>query len=535
MTHSDEKRQLMAAAQALARKDLVAAERILARRLNADPDEIIALRLMAEVATRRGNLHEAEALLRAALRQDATFSAARFHLAAILYRQNRPDEAVAELDYLLALNPSDDAALKLKAAVTVRFGNANEALAIYEAMLAREPDQVSILLSYGHVLKEVGRQEESAAAYRRVTGKAPMRGEAWWSLANLKTEAFSAVDIDAMRTALALNGLSDTDRLHLHFALGKALEDAKLYRLSFSHYAEGNRIRRGMITYDPTAIAEFVNQAKRLFSADFFASRRDFGCPSKDPIFVLGMPRSGSTLVEQMLASHPLIEGTAELPDIPNLARELRLKAHKDNEHSVDWLAHLRPEDCMALGEEYLKRTRAYRKSDCPFFVDKLPNNWKHIGFIHLILPNAAIIDVRRNPLDCCFSNFKQHFASGQGFAYDQRELATYYMNYVRFLEHMDQSLPGRVRRLSYESLVIDPEFELRRLFDYLQITFAETCLHFHENDRAIKTASSQQVRQPLNRGGVHKWQPYESFLSPMKEILSPLLKDEPTTTHLSG
>ena len=523
MTGSEESRQYAAAAQALMRNDLVAADRILRQCRAAHPDTVTMLRLLAELETRRDRLPEAERLLRTALRKDPAFAAGRFQLAANLYRQNRPDEAIAELDHLLAANPSDDAARKLKAAVHARFGRADEALAIYEAMLDEDPGQPLIRLSYGHVLKEVGRLKEAVAAYRRVTEATPALGEAWWSLANLKVAALTDADVAAMENALDRDDLSATERLHLHFALGKALEDLASYRRSFGHYAEGNRIRRGLINYDPHAIAEFVNRAKALFTPEFFEARRGFGSPSREPIFVLGMPRSGSTLVEQMLASHPSVEGTAELPDIPMMANSLKRKAHKSDQHSLDWIANLGKEECLALGEDYLRRTRAHRKSERPFFIDKLPNNWQHIAFIHLILPNAAIIDVRRDALGCCFSNFKQHFAAGQEFTYDQREVAAYYKNYVAFLDHLDRSLPGRVHHLSYERLVTDAKAELRALFSYLDLAFDERALRFHANDRAVKTASAQQVRQPLNRKGVDQWRAYEAFLGPMKEILEPL------------
>lgn len=527
MTTPERKQQLIEAAQALRNGDFDRAEQMLGRSREEQPDDPNVLRLSAEVAVARGRLREAESFLRTALASEPGFKPARFHLAATLYRQNRPDEAIAELDHLLELNPADDAALKLKAAIHVRYGEPRAALAICEAMLAREPGLALVRLSYGHVLKQVGRQMAAVAAYRRAIADAPSLGEAYWSLANLKDEPFSADDVAAMRSALARPDISEADRLHLHFALGQALEAARAYPESFDHYARGNRIRRGMISYDARVITEFVGRAKRRFDAGFFAARAGFGSPVSTPIFVVGMPRAGSTLIEQMLASHPQVEGTAELPELPKMASELKREAHRGDGHAIDWMAALDADRCRALGEEYLARTRPYRKTDRPFFIDKLPNNWQHIAFIQLILPKAAIIDVRRGALDCCFSNFKQHFAAGQEFTYDQREVAAYYHDYVDYLGHLHEVLPGRVYPLSYEQVVSDPEPELRALLAHLELPFDEACLRFHDTDRAVRTASAQQVRSPLNRGGIDRWRRYEAFLTPMKQVLAEVLAKE--------
>src|SRR3546814_917687 len=356
-------------------------------------------------------------------------------------------------------------------------------------------------MSYGHVFKTVGRQQDSVAAYRRGLEIAPGLGEIWWSLANLKTVKLGEGDIAAMTSALERTDVSPDDGFHLHFALGKALEDAGEAERSFRHYSDGNRLRRAMIDYDPTDISDHVRRCEEVFTAPFFAARRGLGCPSPDPIFIVGMPRAGSTLVEQILASHPQVEGTMELPDITALARRLGGRKLKGEESVYpECLGDLTADDLSSLGEEYLERTRVQRKTDRPFFIDKMPNNWAHVGFIHLILPNARVVDVRRHPLDCCFSNFKQHFARGQGFSYDQAELGRYYSDYVGLLRHFDEALPGRVHRVFYERMVADPETEVRRLLDHLGLEFDPACLRFYENERAVRTASSEQVDRKSTR-----------------------------------
>lgn len=511
---------LMAAGEALVVNDLPTAEAILRPRLKAKPTDVAAIRMMAELAARIGRFGDSEHLLRRALELAPGFTAARSNLATVLYRQNRPAEAIEVLDQLLGGDPENAAAQNLKAAALGRVGEYDEAIGIYERVLERFPDQPKVWMSYGHVLKTVGRRPDSIAAYRRALAIAPTLGEVWWSLANLKTVPLDETDVATMAAALARPDLADEDRFHLHFALGKALEDMTEYARSFDHYAEANRLRRAAINYDPKEIAGGVDRAIATFTPDFFAARSDHGCAAADPIFILGMPRAGSTLIEQILASHPLVEGTMELPDIPALAKKLA----RDGRRYPEDLATLTEAECSALGEEYLERTRVQRKTDRPFFVDKMPNNWLHLGLIRLILPNARIVDARRNPLGCCFSNFKQHFARGQGFSYDQAELGLYYAYYVRLLRHFDAALPGRVYRVFYESMIEDPEAQVRSLLDGLGLPFDEACLRFYENERAVRTASSEQVRRPINREGLDQWLPYERWLGPLKAALGPVL-----------
>jgi tetratricopeptide (TPR) repeat protein len=518
---------LMRAAEALLDNDLPTAERLLRPRLSEKPTDVAAIRMMAELAARLGRYPDAEKLLRRALELAPAFAPARANLATVLYKQNRPAEAIAELDLLRTDDAAGAGQQNLKAAALGRIGSYEEAIGLYEQVLARAPDQPKVWMSYGHALKTVGRQQDGIAAYRRGLELAPTLGELWWSLANLKTVPFSDDDLAAMEEALGREGLGPDDRLHLRFALGRACEERKSWERSFGHYAEGNRIRAAMIRYDAGEVQAFVARSTALFTRDFFAARRGGGCPAPDPIFILGMPRAGSTLIEQILASHPEVEGTMELPDIPAMARRLGgTRPGDDDSLYPECLAALEPAALRALGEEYLERTRIQRKTDRPCFIDKMPNNWAHVGLIRLILPNARIVDARRHPLDCCFSNFKQHYARGQGFSYRLDDMGLYYAAYVALMRHMAAVMPAPPILVIHERLIDDPEGEIRRLLDALGLPFDPACLAFHENERAVRTASSEQVRRPINRGGLEQWRPYEAWLDPLKQALGPILED---------
>lgn len=516
---------LIEAGAALVANDLRAAERLLRPHLRDDPFDVAAIRMMAELAGRLARYRDAEALLRRALELAPGFRPARSNLATVLHRQNRSAEALAELDTLLADDPANPTHENLKAAALGRIGEFDEAIELYESVLERAPDQPKIWMSYGHVLKTVGRQPDSIAAYRRAIAIRPGLGEVWWSLANLKTVRFSDDDVAAMRAALDGAGLSDDDRLHLHFALGKALEDRGEAEPSFRHYAQGNAIRRRQLPYDPADTDAQVARAEAIFTPEFFAERAGWGYPAPDPIFILGMPRAGSTLVEQILASHSEVEGTMELPDIPALAARIG-----SGETPIDRLSAA---EVRALGEEYLDRTRIQRKTGRPFFIDKLPNNWMHVGLIRLILPNARIVDARRHPLASCFSNFKQHFARGQSFTYGLEDVGRYYAAYVRLMAHFDRVQPGAAHRVIYERLVDDTEHEIRALLAALSLSFEESCLRFWETERAVRTASSEQVRRPINREGLEPWKPFDPWLAPLKAALGDVLDaypEAPTT-----
>ena len=503
---------LMQAALALHDNALHVAEPLLKAYLKRDPFDARAIRMLAELAGRIGRYKDAEVLLRRAVELAPGFTAARANLALVLYRQNRAPEALTLLDAVIADEPDNPGHANLKAAALGRLGGFEDAIALYEKVLHDAPGQPRVWLSYGHMLKTVGRRDDGIAAYHRALALLPTLGDAWWSLANLKTVRFDDADIAAMEAALSRADLDDEDRFHLDFALGKAFEDRRDPVRSFAHYDAGNALRRTRIVYDADETTGFVDRSIALLTPDFLNDRRRQGCTASDPIFVLGMPRAGSTLIEQILASHSLVEGTTELPDMPALAR--RIVDYPDG------LAPLSADALREIGEDYLRRAAIQRRTERPFFIDKLPNNWAHIVLILLALPNARIIDARRDPLDCCFSNFKQHYARGQAFSYSLDDLGRYYTDYVRLMTHVDAVLPGRVHRVDHEALLDNTEAEVRTLLAACGLEFEPACLAFHETERAVRTASSEQVRRPINRDGVDAWRPYDQWLGPLRSAL---------------
>jgi len=528
--------RLLTPAAALCEGRTAEAETLLRAHLEQYPADAAALRMLAESVARIGRDGDAEALLARCLAVAPGFTAARYNFAVVLVKQNKTAEALAEIGKLLAVEPMNPSYLNLQANALTKIGEFDQAIDAFAAVLANYPSNAKIWLAYGHALKTAGHRGDCITAYRRSIELAPALGEAYWSLANLKTFRFASGDIDAMRAQLARPDLAGEDRLHFHFALGKALEDSKEYPDSFAQYAEGNRVRRAGLppgSYVPDETSAYVRRSKTLFSADFLGQRAGWGCWDRDPIFVIGLPRSGSTLLEQILSSHSMVEGTMELHDVHQIATSLvRESKQTDRLLYPEVLASLCADDFRALGERYLRQTRIQRKSGAPTFIDKMPNNWTHAGLIHLMLPNAKIVDARRHPLSCCFSNFKQHFSRGQHFTYSLEDIGRFYRDYVDLMAHFDKVLPGRVHRVIYERMVEDTETEVRRLLAYCDLPFEDACLRFYETDRAVRTPSSEQVRQPIFREGVDKWRHYEPWLDPLKEALGPVLDaypDSPT------
>jgi tetratricopeptide (TPR) repeat protein len=516
---------LLEAGRALVDDDIPHAEALLRDRLRRSPTDVAAIRMLAEVAARIGRYEDAAHLLERCLELAPGFHAARQNYAMVLHRGNRPQEALAQVERLLAEDPGNPGYRNLRAVVLCRTGDFGEAIELYEDLLAEHPGQARVWLSQGHALKTAGLGERAIAAYRRCIELDPGFGDAWWSLANLKTFRFDDADIAAMRAQLQRADLGDEHRLHLDFALGKALEDRGEYAGSFAHYSRGNALRLARVPYSADTTSERLRRAAEIYTPGFFQARTGYGVAAGDPIFIVGMPRAGSTLVEQILSSHPLVEGTMELPEIISLTRALRQQGADDGParyHEV--LAGLDADAVRGLGERYLERTRIQRKSGAPFFIDKMPNNFAHIGLVQLALPNARIIDVRRHPLACGFSLFKQHFARGQDFSYSLEDIGRYYRDYVGLMAHFDRVLPGRIHRVAYEALVDDTEAEVRRLLDYCGLPFEPRCLRFFENDRPVRTASSEQVRQPIYRAGVDHWTHFEPWLGPLKAALGPVL-----------
>ena len=509
--------------------DMPSAERMLKDHLRQVPTDVPAIRMLAEVAVRCGENRAAGHLLDRCLELAPAFQAARYARAVLLHRDNQAAEALAEIERLLAADPVNPSYRNLHAVLLSHVGEVERSCAIYDRLLLEYPGNAKVWLSHGHVLKTAGRRDDCIAAYRGSLAREPGLGEAYWSLANLKTFRFTPEDITTMQRRVAAPTTGDADRLNLHFALGKAHEDATEYAVAFEHYDRGNRLQRARLPFDRALNTARMRRLKDLFTREHFARRAQAGHPAQDPIFIVGMPRAGSTLIEQILASHSAVEGTSELPNIIAMARSLRQRADDaDLSGYAEVLASLDDHALRDLGERYLQGTRVYRKTARAYFIDKMPNNFLHVGLIHSILPNAKIIDARRHPLGCCVSNFKQLYARGQRFSYGLADMGSYYRDYVELMAHFDTALPGRVHRVIYEHLVEDTEREVRRLLEFCGLPFEPGCLRFFENDRPVRTASSEQVRRPIYRDGVDQWRHFEPWLDPLKDALGPVLTAYP-------
>jgi tetratricopeptide (TPR) repeat protein len=523
--------RLMAAASALCEGRIPEAEYRLREHLKQFPTDVAAIRMLAEVAGRLGRYGDAEKLLTRALELAPSFHAARHNLALVLNKQNKYADSLAQIELLTAAEPRDSGHRNLKAVVLAKIGDYPQALDIYADILAKHPGQAMIWMSFAHALSSAGRTQDSIAAYRQCLALQPHNGEAYWSLANLKTFRFTEAEVAVMRALLTGSKTTEDDRAHLHFAIGKALEDAGQYADSFLNYSVGNALRLAKVGYNPDNTSILVKRSKALFTREFMAARRGYGGAAPDPIFIVGLPRAGSTLVEQILASHSLVEGTMELPNIMAIALQLGGKTARAEESAYpDVLKDLSAADCRALGEQYLAETQIQRQAGKPYFIDKMPNNFLHVGLIQLILPQAKIIDARRHPIACCFSGYKQNFAMGQRFTYSLEHIARYYRDYVELMAHYDKIVPRTVHRVVYERLVEDTEIEVRRLLHYCGLPFEDSCLRFYENDRAVRTASAQQVRKPIFREGIDQWRHFEPWLDPLKESLGDVLRRYPDT-----
>ena len=492
-----------------------------------------AMRLLAQIGHLRGVYDDAELLFGGALGMVPDHHDMRSEYVATLIARHKFALARETLAPLLALDPDHHGHRTHAATIAVGLGEHDEAIALYRGMLAETPAEhdreglrrADLDLWLGHALKTVGELPEAIAAYRAATEARPAFGDAWWSLANLKTYRFSDAEIATIERAEADPATPPHDRVHLAFALGKALEDRGEYEGSWAAYARGNAARRADSTYSPEIFETNTREQKRVCTPAFFEARAGWGDPAPDPIFVLGLPRAGSTLLEQILASHSQVEGTQELPDIQYIVHELQGREMDfENPRYPGNLPELDADTVRRFGAQYLTDTRAYRGLGRAWFIDKMPNNFRHIGLIHLILPNATIIDARRNPMDCCFSNLKQLFAQGQEFTYSIEDIARYYRTYLELMRHWDAVLPGRVLRLINEDLIDDPEGQIRRLLDHCGLPFEDSCLNFHQTRRSVRTPSSEQVRRPISRAGVDQWKPYAPWLGELTEALGDAL-----------
>ncbi len=519
--------ELVEATRCLRSRRLRQAEQLVREVLRKDAGDVVAIRLLAEIGLQVGQIDEAIHLHERCLELAPGFAIARQNYAVALSRRQRFDDALAQVQRLLESEPANPNYRLLRGSLLVQKGEHREALELYEAFIEEYPRQAGAHLNYGHTLKSVGRLTDAIAAYRAAIDLRPATGEAYWSLANLKTFRFTDDDLRDMRMALDEDGDPD-DQSHLLFALGKALEDRQRFDESFECYAKGNALRSKRQRYSAKVNIFDTARQIRTLTRQFFAERRGWGHEAPDPVFIVGLPRAGSTLLEQILASHSMVDGTSELPDIIAMSRKLGRKSPANPSSDYpEVLERLSAGDVAELGRSYIDSTRIQRRG-APFFIDKMPNNFKHIGLIHLILPNAKIIDARRHPMAGCFSCFKQLFAHGQRFTYRLEDLAHYYRDYVKLMDHWDEVLPGRVLQVRYEDTVVDTESGIRRLLDYCGLPFEDACLRFYETERAVRTPSSEQVRLPVYREGLEHWRNFERQLEPLRQALGPLLDRYP-------
>ena len=505
-------------------RDLAPAEDLVRARLLRKGDDVEAMRLLARIGIARQVLDDAELLLEAVLEAAPGYRAARHDHAFVLVERHKYREARAQLEILLAGEPRHRSYRALYAATCVGLGEPARAIATYRELLAETPESADLLLSLAHVLKTVGDRAAAIEAYRAAAAARPDFGDAYWSLANLKTYRFEEQEIARMRALEGRADLALDDRIHLCFALGKALEDRGDYAGSWDCYQRGNALKRGASRYRPEVIENNTRGQIAVCTREFFAARSGSGADDPAPIFVVGLPRSGSTLIEQILASHSQVEGTQELADVQRIVLELQgREPDLDDPRYPRVLTTMPATEFRQLGERYLADTRAYRTGQ-PRFIDKMPNNFRHVGLIHLMLPNAKIIDARREPMACCFGNLKQLFANGQEFSYSIDDIARYYRTYLELMRHWDAVLPGKVLRVLHEDLVADLEHSARRILEFCGLPFEAACLEFYKNDRSVRTPSSEQVRQPIYRDGLHQWKHYEPWLAPLREALGDAL-----------
>ena len=526
--------ELTDAVVALADNRLDAAAVILRRHLEQAPDDVIALRLLADAANRWGDEAEAERRLRQCLELAPGYAAARADLASLLHAQQRSAEVLSLVDRLLTQHPRSSEYLGLKAVTLPLLGRMEEGIALLKETIAQHPSEGGLWILYGHLLREIGQRAQAIEAYRRALELQPQAaGHAYWSLADLKTFRFAATDIAAMEEQLARPQVRGTERIPLEFALGKALEDQALYERAFEHYARGNALQRSTMVDHLDSGIEELERSRNLYTASYLDARADWGSERHDPIFIVGLPRSGSTLLEQILASHSQVEGTRELPEVTGIVRELSARlAGSGTSGYTQSVAQLTREDIARYSALYLERTQLYRPLRKAYFIDKMLGNFTSLGLLHLMFPRAVIIDTRRHPIACGFSCYKQLFARYLPFTYSLKDFARYYRAYHDFMEHFDRVLPGRVYRVYYEQLIADPEVEVRRLLEHCGLQFESQCLRFYENPRAVLSISSEQVRRPLYTDSIDQWRNFEPWLGPLQEGLREFVERYPSTAR---
>ncbi len=515
-------RELVAVTNHLAEGRLLRAEEICRHFLRTNPHpapgHVEGMRLLSKIGLELGILDDAEFLLESAVAFEPDNIQLRLDYVDALRRRQKFERAYEEAEALHSTDPANPLFQSRLAIESMQTGDYDRAFALFEQVLEKLPNDPATLTSMGHALKTMGQSEKAIARYGQAIAAKPDQGDAYYALANLKTYQFSDEELAAMQAQVARGDLAFMDRVHIQFAIAKALEDRGDHAGAFVSYKTGNDLKRAQTRYSADAMTAELAKQREICTKDLFAAHAGAGHDAPDPIFILGLPRAGSTLLEQILASHSQIDGTLELPDILALAH--RLRGRKAGQSLYPAVLHDLPGEQLAkFGEEFIANTRVHR-AGAPFFIDKMPNNFRHIGLIHLILPNAKIIDARRDPMDCCFSGFKQLFAEGQEFTYGLTEVGRYYSDYVELMDHWDAVLPGKVLRVNHEDVLDDLEGQTRRMLDYLGLPFEEACLQFHKTDRAVRTASSEQVRQPINRKGQGAWKPFEPYLDDLKAAL---------------
>ncbi|UAB78036.1 sulfotransferase [Erythrobacter sp. SCSIO 43205] len=518
-------RELVAVTNHLAEGRIARAEEICRHYLITHPSKdaahIEGMRLLAKIGIELGVLDDAEFLLESAVEFSPDDVQLRLDYIDALRRRQKSAEALEQAELLIKRDPDSPVFQSRLAIERIQMGDYEGGLELFDKVLEKLPNDPASLTSRGHALKTKGDRGEAEESYRAAIAAKPDHGDAYYALANLKTYRFDGAEIAAMKRQVQRPDLAFMDRVHLHFALAKACEDERDYEAAFANYDAGNSLKRAQTRYKAEAMSKELARQKEHCTSELFAKHQGAGHKAPDPIFILGLPRAGSTLLEQILASHSQIDGTLELPNILALAH--RLRGRKAGQSLYPQILHdLTAEQLEKFGADFIENTRIHRQG-APFFIDKMPNNFRHIGLIHLILPNAKIIDARRAPMDCCFSGFKQLFAEGQEFTYGLHEIGQYYADYVDLMDHWDTVLPGKVLRVQHEDVLDDLEGQTRRMLDFLDVPFEEQCLAFHKTDRAVRTASSEQVRQPINRKGQDAWKPFEPWLDPLKEALGDL------------
>jgi tetratricopeptide (TPR) repeat protein len=500
------------------------ADRLCRHFLRQHPHHIEAMRLLALIGSELGILTDAEFLLESCLELDPNNDRVRYDYANLLLKMQKFEKAYRETRQLAKEQPGNLAFLALLANAAAGVGHHEEAIERYNQVLRQSPHQTMLYVMRGHAHKTIGELEQAVHSYRRASQLKPDYGDAYWSLANTKTYRFNEREIREMAKQETSGGIDREDRIHLCFALGKALEDRGEYERSFHYYDRGNALKHDAVGQGHAKLIARTRAQTEVCDAAFFESREGVGCRDSGPIFIVGMPRAGSTLLEQILASHSRVVGTYELPHIIALAHRLRGSRRGESDAGADArypeiLTELEHDYFRRFGEQYLEQTRIYREGYA-YFIDKNPNNFFHVGLIRLILPNARVIDARRHPMACCFSGFKQLFGQGQEFSYGLESIGHYYRRYVELMDHWERVLPGFTLRVQYEDVVADVEAEVRRMLDFCGLPFEDACLEFHKTERSVRTPSSEQVRQPIYQSGLEQWRHYEPWLGPLKAAL---------------